>query len=316
LTDVYIFIHTAPSVTGNDLSIHLTDYGSTYLRPGSCKTHTTFAGGIVSGVWKKITFSSNNDVVRGQPYWIIVGDSTQAASPYSLLGRGGGGYCSTFVTGAANVIVPFYHVTGFNGDGSSFSSPWSGCVLKFSDGSVFGSPGTENATFDAQTTTIKGAYIPAIEEDITVCGIAMYSGSMDIDIVYLNVYEDGATVSAGPLYPGFNGGAQFTIGTPAHYGGGAIWIPDTRLRKGHSYRFMFSGSGGIFGCYYYSIADAATGGNDFLLCGTGNGALYYTKDNGGTAWTTYNTDSDLRYFGGALVVKEWSCFPRALVGIR
>jgi hypothetical protein len=183
-----------------------------------------------------------------------------------------------------------------------------------------GRPWTDTVTWGTVSTE-RGIKIVSIPEDLVVNGMeGVYGNAItDTDCLYVRCYEDGAAPGSGNIYSGFNGGSQYSIGTKVRYTYSHLELPDTRLRKGHTYRFTFAGNGtGTFAAPNYgTITDATAGFSHFMLCAHGKGIVHYaTADDGAGGWTDYDTSSDVRQMCMALVVKERCSIPRALVGIR
>jgi len=284
ITDVLFFLTAAPG-TARNLRVYLCEANTAYgLRPGTVKTYVDVPGGTTADRWLKTTFTADNAVTRGYTYWIVIGDPAGAASGYGILSRSGStiGYAEQAYT-----LLSSSDGLASNGAGISGPHAW---IVKYGNGQVCGNPITQSSTWAASTAGERGIKVGPLDFDVSIATSA-WAPFGDSDAKYLRCYEDDVT-PGGTIYPGFNGGSQYTIPSAIRFGLGETSVGDVRLRRGHSYRFTIAGDGGGFaGPYYGYCEDPSADLSAFLACMSALTPCFATIASGG-AWITYDNATD------------------------
>ena len=286
ITDVYWFIDEAPASNPNDLRCDVTGLNATQLyRPnvGTILASKSVSGGTTSDVWLKFTLDTPVSVTAGQAYWVTIGDAVTAASPYTILSRGGGytGHQDFDYNLHASI---FSQTAGFSANGTAVAPP-SPCVVKCADGIAYGHPltGISAAKFTSNQLS-HGLYLPSVAES---CFVIHLSCGNSLNGFTLRCHEDDVA-PGGTIYPGFNGGSG-VVCTSGAYGS----FPPCLLRKGHAYRFVLVHTTGSAYPNCSQVENGSGLGTDIIpALYTILGPIYATEDNGAGAWKTYDNATD------------------------
>ena len=198
---VLFFLSAAPAGAEN-LSVNACAYGASTTRPGAALTNgtVTVSGGTTANVWIKATFSTPPNITEGEPYWIVIGNPTGAASGYSILQRGTGitpGLTSTFQ-------ASYVSADGFATNGSSGNTLCS-IVIALANGQFLGNSLTATAVNHTSNQLERGMkFTPDV--DTVLVGITHDTMVTPPTTASIKVYEDGQA-PGGTVFAGFNGGA-------------------------------------------------------------------------------------------------------------
>jgi hypothetical protein len=297
VTDIWFFVTTTAGTPGVT-TVLLCDYGASTLTPGAQVTNgsVTVSPGTTANKWIKATFATPPNVVKGNVYWVILGDAS-----WTL------GNTATVMSRAASPNVDvnsaeFFRAAtsadSFLTAGTNVSTP-PGIVVKFGDGKYLGNAISTTGTWTSNTLE-RGLKLAGLTESLVVSGVAYRVSTTYGD---LKVYE-GSTAPGGTIFSGFNGGSALTLTTGSKAIGLVMFDPVT-LAKSTVYRFVFTFGSATSSPTYFTVEDSATYFADLAAVCPLGGNYTGCVDNGAGGWTDYNNSSDgIRVPQMALIVRD------------
>lgn len=240
ITNIYLYYTTA-SVTGSQtITVRTWDGtgGSAGHHDGAALTNGALtadnSGNTTSNQWSNFAFTNMAATVAGTGYYISVEHSggTGIVHQHSSVLQ-----TLAFSSTVASIMTPLVVYAGTAGVSDVHTINNSEApliVIKWADGTLLGCPYASTAS-SANNTNDKGLFIPTLDANYILHGVAWSGADTDIDNVkiYKNALTDAdATYSVAGLPPADSIGYT-TFGTPY------------TMQKGNAYRVTLSGAAGF-----------------------------------------------------------------------
>lgn len=280
---VYFFLDAA-NASSHDLICHLAGYNSASVTRANTTSirSVNAAGGTTADKWIKFDFSAFEDALTaGDIYWAVAGDAAGTGSGYQIRTRNSS-IISVNNSIESKLFYMYSNDAGFTTNGTAIPITYS-AIIVFSDGSVIGSPYTQN-TGSASNTLERGLKF-IFDEKITCAGVTMNLASANAST--LQVLSEG-TAPGGSAWSGFNGGNAYTMTAGQKVIGGVQFPSPVTFEKNTYYRLTIRSTDNHTYPGYSEVEDYATLESAALNTLLGAGSWCYTIDNGAGGWIDYN----------------------------